>query len=98
MDPEIASALIGITRATVHTLANDLGLTVDTRRLTREDLYIADEAFFSGTAAEITPIREIDGRRIGAGQRGPITEKLQATFFDAVHGRNHKYHHWLTPV
>lgn len=97
-EPEIASALTGITRATVHALAADLGLPVQTRRLTRDDLYIADEAFFSGTAAEITPIREIDGRRIGAGRRGPITEKLQATFFDAVHGRLPQYRHWLSPV
>jgi len=97
-EPEIASALTGITRATVHSLAADLGLQLVTRRLTRDDLYIADEAFFSGTAAEITPIREIDGRRIGAGKRGPITEQLQAAFFDVVHGRNPKYHHWLTPV
>ena len=97
-EPEIASALTGITRATVHTLAADLGLQLVTRRLTRDDLYIADEAFFSGTAAEITPIREIDGRRIGAGKRGPITEQVQSAFFDVVHGRNSKYHHWLTPV
>jgi len=97
-EPEIASALTGITRATVHTLAADLGLRLQTRRLTRDDLYIADEAFFSGTAAEITPIREIDGRRIGQGQRGPVTEQLQSAFFDAAHGRNSKYHHWLTPV
>ena len=97
-EPEIASALTGITRASVHTLASDLGLQLQTRRLTRDDLYIADEAFFSGTAAEITPIREIDGRRIGAGQRGPVTEKLQSVFFDAVNGRNPKYRHWLTPV
>ena len=76
----------------------DLGIPLQTRRLTRDDLYIADEAFFSGTAAEITPIREIDGRRIGAGARGPITEKLQAAFFDAAHGRNPTYHHWLHPV
>lgn len=97
-EPEIASALTGITRSTVHTLAADLGIELRTRRLTRDDLYIADEAFFSGTAAEITPIREIDNRRIGAGRRGPVTEKLQAAFFDAVHGRNPKYHHWLTTV
>src|SRR5690606_20695236 len=96
--PEIASALTGVTRGIIRTLASDLGLPVPARRLTRDDLYIADEAFFSGTAAEVTPIREIDGRQIGAGRRGPITEKLQATFFDAVHGRLPKYHHWLTPV
>ena len=97
-EPEIASALTGITRATVHALAADLGMQVHTRRLTRDDLYIADEAFFSGTAAEITPIREIDGRRIGAGQRGPVTERLQGAFFDAAHGRLPQYHHWLTRV
>lgn len=97
-EPEIASALTGITRATVHTLAADLSIAVHTRRLTRDDLYIADEAFFSGTAAEITPIREIDGRRIGAGQRGPVTERLQSAFFDVVNGRLPEYHHWLTRV
>lgn len=97
-EPEIASALTGITRATVHTLAADLGIAVHTRRLTRDDLYIADEAFFSGTAAEITPIREIDGRRIGAGQCGPVTERLQSAFFDVVNGRLPEYHHWLTRV
>jgi len=97
-EPEIASALTGITRATVHALAADLGVPLHTRRLTRDDLYIADEAFFSGTAAEVTPIREIDGRRIGAGRRGPVTEKLQSAFFDVANGRNAKYHHWLTPV
>lgn len=97
-EPEIASALTGITRSTIHTLAADLGLQVVTRRLTRDDLYIADEAFFTGTAAEVTPIREVDRRIIGKGARGPITEKLQAAFFDAVSGKNPKYHHWLTPV
>jgi branched-chain amino acid aminotransferase len=61
-------------------------------------VYIADEAFFTGTAAEVTPIRELDGRVIGAGKRGPITEKLQTMFFDVVNGRNPKYIHWLTPV
>lgn len=97
-EPEIASALTGITRSTVHTLAADLGLKVHTRRLTRDDLYIADEAFFTGTAAEVTPIRELDNRRIGVGSRGPVTEKLQKAFFDVVNGRNPKYHHWLTKV
>ena len=97
-EPEIASALTGITRSTVHTLAADLGLKVVTRRLTRDDIYIADEAFFTGTAAEVTPIRELDNRRIGQGSRGPITEKLQKAFFDVVNGRNPKYHHWLTKV
>lgn len=97
-EPEIASALTGITRATLHTLAADLGLTVVTRRLTRDDLYIADEAFFTGTAAEVTPIREVDRRVIGQGARGPVTQKLQKAFFDVVSGKNPKYHHWLTPV
>ena len=98
VEPEIASALTGITRSTVHALAADLGIPVITRRLTRDDLYIADEAFFTGTAAEVTPIREIDNRRIGPGSRGPVTAKLQKAFFDLVAGRNPKYAHWLTPV
>ena len=97
-EPEIASALTGITRSTVHALAADLGIQVVTRRLTRDDLYIADEAFFTGTAAEVTPIREIDNRRIGPGSRGPVTAKLQKAFFDLVAGRNPKYAHWLTLV
>jgi branched-chain amino acid aminotransferase len=98
LEPEIASALTGITRSTIHSLAADLGIPLATRRLTRDDLYIADEAFFSGTAAEVTPIREIDNRRIGSGSRGPATAKLQKAFFDLVAGRNPKYAHWLTPV
>jgi branched-chain amino acid aminotransferase len=97
-EPELTSALIGITRDSVIQLARDLGLEVQARRITRDDVYIADEAFFSGTAAEVTPIRELDGRAIGSGRRGPITEKLQAAFFDVVNGRNPKYAHWLTPV
>ncbi len=97
-EPEIASALTGITRDTVHTLAADLGLKIVTRRLTRDDFYIADEAFFTGTAAEVTPIREMDYRTIGSGSRGPVTESLQKAFFDLVNGRNPKYHHWLTKV
>jgi branched-chain amino acid aminotransferase len=95
-EPEIASALTGITRSTIHALAGDLGIPLQTKRLTRDDLYIADEAFFTGTAAEVTPIREIDRRRIGKGSRGPVTEKLQKAFFDVVNGKNAKYHHWLT--
>jgi branched-chain amino acid aminotransferase len=97
-EPEIASALTGITRSTIHALAADLGIPVQTKRLTRDDLYIADEAFFTGTAAEVTPIREVDGRIIGPGQRGPITEKLQQAFFDLVSGKNAKYQDWLTKV
>jgi branched-chain amino acid aminotransferase len=97
-EPELTSALIGITRDAVIQLARDLGLEVQARRITRDDVYIADEAFFTGTAAEVTPIRELDGRPIGSGRRGPITEKLQAAFFDVVNGRNGKYAHWLAPV
>lgn len=97
-EPEIASALTGITRASVHAIAADHGYDVKTRRLTRDDLYIADEAFFTGTAAEVTPIREVDGRTLGEGKRGPVTEVLQKAFFDVVNGRNPKYHHWLTKV
>jgi branched-chain amino acid aminotransferase len=97
-EPEIASALIGITRATIHTLAKELGYPVVSKRLTRDDIYIADEAFFTGTAAEVTPIRELDGRTIGAGRRGPITEKIQRLFFDVVAGRVPAHADWLTPV
>ena len=97
-EPEIASALTGITRSTIHTLAGELGIPVRTKRLTRDDVYIADEAFFTGTAAEVTPIREVDNRRIGSGRRGPVTEKLQKAFFDAINGRNPKFGHWLTRV
>jgi branched-chain amino acid aminotransferase len=97
-EPELTSALIGITRDTVIQLAADLGYPVQARRITRDDLYIADEAFFTGTAAEVTPIREVDGRQIGAGRRGPVTGKIQKAFFDLVNGRNKKYKSWLTPV
>ncbi len=97
-EPEIASALTGITRSSVIALANDLGYQVVSKRLTRDDVYIADEAFFTGTAAEVTPIRELDNRTIGTGTRGPLTEKLQSLFFDVVNGRAAKYKHWLTCV
>ncbi len=97
-EPELASALVGITRASVHALAADLKIPVRSRRLTRDDIYIADEAFFTGTAAEVTPIRELDGRSIGSGSRGPITTKIQKAFFDLVAGKNRKYAKWLTPV
>jgi branched-chain amino acid aminotransferase len=79
-------------------LARDMGLSVQSRPMTRDDVYLADEAFFTGTAAEVTPIRELDGRPIGAGVRGPLTEKIQAAFFDAVNGRTPRYREWLTPV
>lgn len=96
--PDLTSALNGITRNTVMTLANDLGIDVVEKRITRDEIYIADEAFFSGTAAEVTPIRELDNRSIGSGTRGPITERLQTLYFDIVHGREARYSHWLTPV
>jgi branched-chain amino acid aminotransferase len=98
IEPEMVSGLTGITRATVIELARDLGLTVAARPMTRDDVYLADEAFFTGTAAEITPIRELDGRAIGAGRRGPVTERIQDLFFDVVNGRAEKYRHWLTLV
>ncbi|MDB5805414.1 MAG: ilvE2 [Betaproteobacteria bacterium] len=97
-EPEIASALMGITRASIISIAADLGLKVVSQRLTRDDIYIADECFFSGTAAEVTPVRELDGRIIGTGSRGPITQKIQAAFFDIVNGKNKKYAKWLAPV
>ena len=97
-EPEIASALIGITRATIHTLAAELGLKVVSKRLTRDDVYIADEAFFTGTAAEVTPIRELDSRQIGAGHRGPVTTKLQSLFFDVVNGKVPAHADWLALV
>ncbi|MFT3734041.1 MAG: branched-chain amino acid transaminase [Rhodocyclaceae bacterium] len=97
-EPEIASALTGITRNTIHTLARELGYTVQTRRLTRDDIYIADEAFFTGTAAEVTPVRELDNRQIGEGKRGPITTKIQARFFDLVNGRLPEHDAWLAFV
>jgi branched-chain amino acid aminotransferase len=96
--PDVTSALEGITRETIITLAIGLGLKVKECRITRDEVYIADEAFFTGTAAEVTPIRELDGRRIGSGQRGPVTEKLQSMYFDVVHGRNAERQSWLTSV
>ena len=96
--PDLSSALPGITRDTVVTLALDLGIKLVEKRLTRDELYTADEAFFTGTAAEITPIRELDHRRVGQGKRGPITETLQTRFFACVHGELAQYAHWLTPV
>ena len=97
-EPELTSALMGITRDSVIALAGDLGYTVTPRRITRDDLYIADEAFFTGTAAEVTPIREVDGRKIGAGRRGPVTRKLQKAFFEVVNGRDQGHMDWLAPV
>jgi len=96
--PDLTSALNGITRATVMTLAQELGIEVREKRITRDEVYIADEAFFTGSAAEVTPIRELDRRTIGSGTRGPLTEKLQSLFFDVVHGRHPQHQDWLTFV
>lgn len=94
--PDLTSALDGITRKTVMALAESEGLDVVEKRITRDEVYIADEAFFTGTAAEVTPIREIDNRQIGNGGRGPVTEKLQSLYFDAVHGRLEDRLQWLS--
>jgi branched-chain amino acid aminotransferase len=94
--PDLTSALDGITRDTIFKLAREIGVTIREKRITRDEVYIADEAFFTGTAAEVTPIRELDGRAIGSGGRGPITQKLQAMYFDQVHGRREQYPEWLT--
>ena len=96
--PDLASCLDGITRDAIFTIAKDLGIEVKEKRITRDEMYCADEAFFTGTAAEVTPIRELDDRPIGNGGRGPITEKVQKVFFDAVAGKDAKYEHWLTLV
>ncbi|RMH61465.1 MAG: branched-chain amino acid transaminase [Zetaproteobacteria bacterium] len=96
--PDLTSALDGITRATVIQLAQEEGLQVVVKRITRDEVYVADEAFFTGTAAEVTPIREVDGRRIGTGSRGPITERLQSRYFDVVHGRSPAHRDWLHHV
>jgi len=96
--PETTSALEGITRDTAIELAHELGYKVIEKRLTRDDIYVADEAFFTGSAAEVTPIRELDNRIIGSGSRGPVTEQLQTLYFDAVHGRSPSHDNWLTYV
>jgi branched-chain amino acid aminotransferase len=94
--PPLTSILPGITRDTVMTLAGDLGFAVQEQRFSRDELYVADEAFFTGTAAEITPIREVDHRTIGEGRPGPLTRMLQDTFFQVVRGNKAEYQHWLT--
>ncbi len=94
--PDTTAALEGITRDTVMRLAAELGIPVIEKRITRDEVYVADEAFFTGSAAEVTPIRELDNRTIGAGSRGPITAKLQTLYFDAVHGRSPAHSEWLT--
>jgi branched-chain amino acid aminotransferase len=96
--PDLTSALEGITRDTIVQLAAEIGLEVVEKRITRDEVYSADEAFFTGTAAEVTPIRELDNRAIGNGSRGPITEKLQTMYFDIVKGKSAKHADWLTLV
>ncbi|NTU42288.1 MAG: branched-chain amino acid transaminase [Nitrospirales bacterium] len=94
----LTSILEGITRDSVIAIAYDLGVETQTERFTRDEVYVSDEAFFTGTAAEITPIRGLDGRRIGNGKRGKVTERIQSTFFDIVTGKDERYDSWLTYV
>jgi len=96
--PDLTSCLDGITRNAIFKIAADEGYQVREKRITRDEVYICDEAFFTGTAAEVVPIRELDRRQIGEGSRGPVTEKLQGIYFDAVRGRSSRYAEWLTPV
>ncbi|SFO04040.1 branched chain amino acid aminotransferase apoenzyme [Formivibrio citricus] len=94
--PELTVCLDGITRNTVLHIVKDMGLEIIEKRITRDEVYVADEVFFTGTAAEITPIRELDHRQIGTGARGPVTAEIQQRYFDIVQGRNEKYGDWLT--
>ncbi len=96
--PDVTSALDDITRRTVMQLAQDFGYEVRERRITRDEVYVADEAFFTGTAAEVTPIREVDNRVIGNGSRGPVTEKLQKAYLDLVKGQSSQYPEWLAHI
>ncbi|TDQ38844.1 branched-chain amino acid transaminase [Thiopseudomonas denitrificans] len=96
--PEVTACLNGITRNTILTLAGERGIPVVEKRITRDEVYIADEAFFTGTAAEVTPIREVDGRQIGCGSRGPITGQLQSAYFDLVTGKTDAHSEWRTLV
>ncbi|MBP6057086.1 MAG: branched-chain amino acid transaminase [Nitrosomonas sp.] len=96
--PDLTSCLEGITRASVIELAAEIGVPVIEKRITRDEIYCADEAFFTGTAAEVTPIRELDNRMIGAGKRGPITTQIQTLFFDCVKGKANNHADWLTLV
>lgn len=96
--PELTSCLDGITRATIFSLAAELGYEIREKRITRDEVYISDEAFFTGTAAEVLPIRELDGRTIGNGKRGQLTEKLQTMYFDSVRGLRTENPEWLTPI
>jgi len=96
--PDLTSALEGITRDTVIRLIAESGLELIEKRITRDEIYVADEVFFTGTAAEVTPVRELDGRQIGSGTRGPVTQMLQAKYFDCVQGRDSQHDDWLTFV
>ncbi len=96
--PPNDNSLESITQATVLELAKERGIPIERRRITRDEVYIADEAFFTGTAAEVTPIKEVDARIIGNGKRGELTEALQKAYFDVVHGRDEKYEHYLTYI
>ncbi len=96
--PDLTSALDGITRNTIFVLAKECGLEIVEKRITRDEVYIADEAFFTGTAAEVLPIRELDGRIIGSGKRGPITEKIQSMYFELIRGGSEKNAQWLESV
>ncbi len=96
--PDMTSCLEGITRASIIELATEIGIPVIERRITRDEVYCADEAFFTGTAAEVTPIRELDNRMIGSGKRGPVSEKLQDMFFECATGRSDRHADWLTHV
>ena len=96
--PDLTSALEGVTRDTIMVFARELGMEVKEKRLTRDEVYIADEAFFTGSAAEVTPVVELDNRAIGTGRRGPVTRKLQNMFFDQVQGRKVRHPEWLTYV
>tara|TARA_B110000238_G_scaffold177273_1_gene199034 strand:- start:863 stop:1291 length:429 start_codon:yes stop_codon:yes gene_type:complete len=96
--PTLTSALEGITRDTVMTIAKGLDVSVTEKSITRDEVYSADEAFFTGTAAEVTPIKELDGRAIGKGSRGPLTKEIQKIYFDTVKGENSEYEHWLSYI
>jgi branched-chain amino acid aminotransferase len=98
LTPSLTSALEGITRDSVMTIAKDLGVDIIERNITRDEIYTADEAFFTGTAAEVTPIRQLDKRDIGSGVRGEITGEIQSIYFDVVKGKNDKYKHWLSYI
>ncbi len=98
MTPDLTSALEGITRDTIVSFIKELGLEFIEKRITRDEVYISDEVFFTGTAAEVTPVREVDGRMIGSGHRGPVTEQLQSMYFDQVQGRREQHPEWLTLI